>query len=104
VAKAARSITDRAAVLRANVEAHITASDVAIEFRLRQIEIDTGGRLLAMESNMQILDYWRPQVDASLTAIYSSAKWGRIEASRGREFGTDRCRAGPEKFEALCQI
>lgn len=31
---------------------------------------------------MQILDYWRPQVDTSLIAIYSSAEWGRIEASR----------------------
>lgn len=31
---------------------------------------------------MQILDYRRPQVDASLAAIYSSAEWGRIEASR----------------------
>lgn len=31
---------------------------------------------------MQILDYWRPRVDASLAAIYSYAEWGRIEASR----------------------
>nr|ACG49038.1 hypothetical protein [Zea mays] len=36
---------------------------------------------------MQILDYWRPKVDASLATIYSSTEWGRIEASR-RESST----------------
>lgn len=79
---AARSVTNFSTGLRADVEAHLTASDAATDARLRQIEVDTGSRLTAIESAVQLFDCWRPRVDSSLDAMKTNLDRLCSEASR----------------------
>lgn len=82
VSETTRSLTERSSALRADVEAHITASNVSTDSRIRQLEVDVGGRLTALESNAQMLDYWRLQVDSSIHTLQTSMDWVCSEAAR----------------------
>jgi hypothetical protein len=56
----ARSVTEFSTALRADVEAHLIASDAATEGCLHHFEAETGNRIAALESAMQMFDFWRP--------------------------------------------
>jgi hypothetical protein len=74
VAEADRRLSNLSKSIRADVEAHLTASDVNTESRLRQIEEDTGFRVAALESAVQLLDGWRPRVDSSIAHLQYSVE------------------------------
>jgi putative heme iron utilization protein len=61
--------SDFSSRLRADMEAHLTASDVHLDSRLCQIEEDAGARVAALESAGQTLDFWRPRVDSSIVHL-----------------------------------
>jgi hypothetical protein len=79
---AARSVTEFSTALRADVEAHLTASDAATEGRLHHFEVETGNRIAALESAMQMFDFWRPRVDSSIDSLQSNMDWMRAEIAK----------------------
>ncbi|XP_035822042.1 uncharacterized protein [Zea mays] len=62
----------RIVTLRADIEAHLTESDVNTDSRLRQIEEDAGARVACLESAVQVFDSWRPRVDSSIAHLQAS--------------------------------
>jgi hypothetical protein len=72
VAEADRCLSNPSESIRADMEAHLTASDVNTESRLCQIEEDAGFYVTALESAVQLLDGWRPRVDSSIAHLQYS--------------------------------
>jgi hypothetical protein len=82
VTNAARSVTKFSTTLRVDVEAHLIASDAAIEGRLHHFEAETGNRIVALESAMQMFDFWRPRVDSSIDSLQSNMDWMRAKIAK----------------------
>jgi hypothetical protein len=81
-ADASRSVSEFSSSLRADVEAHLTASDAVVEGRLRQNEADTSTCVGALEYALQLFDYWRPCVDSSIEGLRSNMDWVRSKITK----------------------